>query len=327
MGLKHIETIPLKWLVYGIVLTTLCCSVGVIHSKIWFCLQTRPFWHTSGGNSGKWSINMVDVTHWWVVGPPLWKIWVRHLGWWPQPNINGKIQFMATKPPTSNPYLCELICWRLSISTDFGMRLSWLGTQFRRWNDQGLRTSEVAEWVYERPIQCHQPWEIPELSGGFLVGGWATPLKNMKVNWDDEIPNIWENKKWQPNHQPVFTFFAVICFIHKSGISQSKTGFFRTGEYSRLRQPFLVNGGRAAGLWSSSEMPSRSRKAMALCHEVPHRPLCHGHCDAWLVIKSWAMILTATDPYFQTLSIQKIYVKSKLLKHKWCQSNNLIQPI
>ena len=22
-----------------------------------------------------------------------------------------------------------------------------------------------------------------------------TPLKNMKVNWDDEIPNIWENKK------------------------------------------------------------------------------------------------------------------------------------
>ena len=35
-----------------------------------------------------------------------------------------------------------------------------------------------------------------------LVGGWATPLKNMKVNGDDEIPNIWENKKWQPNHQP-----------------------------------------------------------------------------------------------------------------------------
>ena len=24
----------------------------------------------------------------------------------------------------------------------------------------------------------------------------------MKVNWDDETPNIWENKKWQPNHQP-----------------------------------------------------------------------------------------------------------------------------
>ena len=24
----------------------------------------------------------------------------------------------------------------------------------------------------------------------------------MKVIWDDEIPNVWENKKWQPNHQP-----------------------------------------------------------------------------------------------------------------------------
>ena len=23
-----------------------------------------------------------------------------------------------------------------------------------------------------------------------LVGGWATPLKNMNVIWDDEIPNI-----------------------------------------------------------------------------------------------------------------------------------------
>ena len=23
----------------------------------------------------------------------------------------------------------------------------------------------------------------------------STPLKTMKVNWDDEIPNIWEHKK------------------------------------------------------------------------------------------------------------------------------------
>ena len=37
-----------------------------------------------------------------------------------------------------------------------------------------------------------------------LVGGWATPLKNMKVTWDDEIPNIWENKTDVPNHQPVY---------------------------------------------------------------------------------------------------------------------------
>ena len=34
-----------------------------------------------------------------------------------------------------------------------------------------------------------------------LVGGWFTPLKNMKVNWDDWKPNIWENKIDVPNHQ------------------------------------------------------------------------------------------------------------------------------
>ena len=28
---------------------------------------------------------------WLVVGLPLWKIWVRQLGWWHKPNINGKI--------------------------------------------------------------------------------------------------------------------------------------------------------------------------------------------------------------------------------------------
>ena len=29
-----------------------------------------------------------------------------------------------------------------------------------------------------------------------------TPLKNMKVSWDDDIPNISKNKIHVPNHQP-----------------------------------------------------------------------------------------------------------------------------
>ena len=34
---------------------------------------------------------------WLVVGPPLWKIWVRQLGWWNEPKMNGKMpKFMAT---------------------------------------------------------------------------------------------------------------------------------------------------------------------------------------------------------------------------------------
>ena len=39
-----------------------------------------------------------------------------------------------------------------------------------------------------------------------LVGGWATPLKNMKVVgicWDYIIPNMLKTKTWQPNHQAV----------------------------------------------------------------------------------------------------------------------------
>jgi hypothetical protein len=30
----------------------------------------------------------------------------------------------------------------------------------------------------------------------------STSLKNMKVGWDYEIPNIWKNKSHVPNHQP-----------------------------------------------------------------------------------------------------------------------------
>ena len=34
----------------------------------------------------------------------------------------------------------------------------------------------------------------------YLVGGIPTPLKNMKVSWGDEIPNIRKNQN-DPNHQ------------------------------------------------------------------------------------------------------------------------------
>ena len=50
-----------------------------------------------------------------------------------------------------------------------------------------------------------------------LVGGWATPLKNIKVNWDDEIPNLWENKTDVPNHQPAFILLWSIYLVLHSG--------------------------------------------------------------------------------------------------------------
>ena len=33
--------------------------------------------------------------------------------------------------------------------------------------------------------------KIPIYPIYLLVGGWPTPLKNIKVSWDDDIPNIW----------------------------------------------------------------------------------------------------------------------------------------
>ena len=36
-----------------------------------------------------------------------------------------------------------------------------------------------------------------------MVGGWAYPSKKYEfVNWDDDIPNMGENKSHVPNHQP-----------------------------------------------------------------------------------------------------------------------------
>ena len=40
--------------------------------------------------------------------------------------------------------------------------------------------------------------------GGILIGGIPTPLKNMKVSWDDDIPNINGKIKNVPNHQPEY---------------------------------------------------------------------------------------------------------------------------
>jgi hypothetical protein len=46
---------------------------------------------------------------------------------------------------------------------------------------------------------------------GVISGGWPIPLKKKThqekwwsefVSWDDELPNMWENKIHVPNHQP-----------------------------------------------------------------------------------------------------------------------------
>ena len=48
-------------------------------------------------------------------------------------------------------------------------------------------------------------WFYDPIRSGWWLGH---PSKKYDfVNWDDEIPNIWENNKWQPNHQPEIVKF------------------------------------------------------------------------------------------------------------------------
>ena len=53
---------------------------------------------------------------WLVVGPPLWKIWVRHLGWWKQPNWMGTSNWwQPNHQPEYNqiPVRCRKSQWLL----------------------------------------------------------------------------------------------------------------------------------------------------------------------------------------------------------------------
>ena len=46
---------------------------------------------------------LIFIYHWLVVDLPLWKIWLRQLGWW-NSQLNGKIIHSCSKPPASNSY-------------------------------------------------------------------------------------------------------------------------------------------------------------------------------------------------------------------------------
>ena len=47
-----------------------------------------------------------------------------------------------------------------------------------------------------------------------LVGGIPTPPKNMKVNWDNEIPNIWKSKSHVPVTTNQTSMLSVESIVH-----------------------------------------------------------------------------------------------------------------
>ena len=54
-----------------------------------------------------------------------------------------------------------------------------------------METPMTIRCIFDYPPRKSLEESSPDLTMEHtLVGGSATPLKNMKVNWDDEIPNI-----------------------------------------------------------------------------------------------------------------------------------------
>ena len=61
-----------------------------------------------------------------------------------------------------------------------------------------------------------------------LVGGWQNlPLWNIWVNWDDEIFNIWENKRCSSHHQPAVNqlSFLALSNVRKRWVCQPAINF------------------------------------------------------------------------------------------------------
>ena len=62
---------------------------------------------------------------------------------------------------------------------------------------------------------CEKFWD--KKHHPLLVAGLPTPLKNMKGNRDDDIPDIWENKRHVPNHKlvTIFWYHTWLWILHQ----------------------------------------------------------------------------------------------------------------
>ena len=85
--------------------SSFCYAAMFGHSHLWN--PKRPAHRAASGMTPPHPLgDRQQQTNWLVVGPPLWKIWLRQLRDEEIPNINGKMRKMATKPPTSIIIAC-----------------------------------------------------------------------------------------------------------------------------------------------------------------------------------------------------------------------------
>ena len=77
----------------------------------------------------------------------------------------------------------------------------------------GPADQREVRWASEARTTCGKQSTAPNITYySILVGGWPTPLKNMKVNWDDYFQYM-EKKKNVPNHQ-----LGISCYLDRYDI-------------------------------------------------------------------------------------------------------------
>ena len=126
---------------------------------------------------------------------------------------------------------------------------------------------------YFQIIQIHILQNPPDtkISSYFffsLVGGWATPLKNMNVNWDDEIPNIYGKIKFMATKPPTSS-----ALIHRK-----YHRFFRCPVDFRRDLELPLDVSRARG-------PSGVRSTFWTWRDMGMSP-----CLSWIIYKCWLSI-------------------------------------
>ena len=124
---------------------------------------------------------------WLVVGyPPLWKIWVRQLGWWNSQHFWENYKLMATKPPTSlRLFSCNLSI-RLKLKPPLSLEISrpcWIASR------SGPFRTRVPLWSFWSKKTCGKPSLLGDVFGetvavflkigAFELGKWG--LGNIPV--------------------------------------------------------------------------------------------------------------------------------------------------
>ena len=129
---------------------------------------------------------------WLVVGPPLWKICVRQLGWWSQPNISGKIQ--NSRQPNHHQPRYELYCgnfrWTATWRQRHGIRRQILQARGFGATEPELGGREVA---LVDPMAPVHPWEITKIHGK----PWVYILNMHQIFC---MGNLWWSVSWNYYH-------------------------------------------------------------------------------------------------------------------------------